>query len=911
MKKVIRLAGWLLSFFIFQTTICAQSNWSVSGTVLDSVSAPLAGATIMLTHLADDRLEGFAIADEAGAFEIAAQEAGAFKLRITYVGYGSFEREVGLTEATKTLDFGKIILRTDAVDLTGVTVKESFLPIVIKKDTVEYHADAFKTRPNANVEDLLKKLPGVEVEKDGTIKAQGEEVEQIFVDGKEFFDDDPKIASRNIPADVVNKVQVFDKKSDFTEFTGIDDGNESKAINLKIKEGKNKGTFGNLKGSYGTDNRYLAAGNINRFDAKMQLSALANANNTNQQAFSLMDYLRFTGGLDDLMNGGNIDFDQLPTNLIDNAGVTKSYSGGVNFNYDFGQKTQWRSNYFYDYSDNRTRVDNRFQRLLDEGVFTNTSAGDQFNQLRNHRIALKLNHQFNPSQDLKTSFRMGFSDNEKQSSSDASSFSTGGALANHSNTFRTMDFQNRFWSSQTSFRKKFKKKGRFFTAGIELEGKDNDGENYLNNTLTIYEAPTKTDSLTQLQNSQSNQLNYRADVNYVEPLGEAKYLSFSASRSTDDAVGEKSFWEETTHGNFVVNEPLGNHFERRHHITEGGLAFKWIRPSFNISLGADYQVIDVDNDDLKRNTAFGKSFKSPLPNARFDYQIGQGTQLTVSYRTRMNVPAFEQIQPVIDNLDPLNTYIGNPDLDAEYVHGIDVDFSNINQFYFRNLFLRFNAQFIQNSIIEAVTTNDQLVSIRTPVNGKPAWQMGGYYNYSSPIRGINFKFRYSGELRLQKTNLLTNDVADQAINTSWRQTFLLENKLKEKLNWSGGIRLNNGFTKYRMQVDAAQNFMDYTFFLDIIWPFATSWTLETNLEHQRFSPTDFSDPFHFNFIHVTLTKSFFDGLLSVYAKGLNLLDENIMIQRNSFGNQYNETTKNRLGKYALVGVVYKLRSFGK
>ena len=660
--------------FLINSTINAQNIWELQGNVLDSTSAPMVAATVMLMQLTNDKLEDFAITDNNGHFQFKSKKEGAFKLQITYVGYGTFVREIDLTKEKKVIDFGDIILRPDAYLLDGVTVKESFLPILIKKDTIEYHADAFKTAPNASVEDLLKKLPGIEVDKDGTIKAQGEEVKQIFIDGKEFFDNDPKIASRNIPADVVHKVQVFDKKSEFTEFTGIDDGQDSKAINLKIKDGKNKGTFGNVKGAYGTDNRYQGSTSLNRFDSKMQISVLGNINNTNEQAFSLMDYLDFSGGLEDLMSGEGLDLSQLPSNLVDNSGQTDTYSGGLNFNYDFNKKTTLRSNYFFDRSDNQTKVGSRFLRILDDGNFSNETTANQFQSLANHRLKFKLSHEFDATQDLKTEFKLGYSDTQKRENSNSKSFAENEVLRNKTDINQQSTFQNLNWSSRIAYRKKLKKKGRFLTSEVKFEGKENDGQNELNTSSALSYTPSISDSILQKQNSQFSNLSYRANVNYVEPLGTTKYLSFSFSSANNEANNEKIFLDRTTDNTYITNNFLSNHFKRNYITNEAGIAFKRIWTNLNFSIGGDFQYINVRNKTLQNNTQIRKSFKKILPNARLDYQINPSSQLQINYSTRVKLPSIKQIQAVVDNVDPLNIYIGNPDLSAEYIHGLNLEF---------------------------------------------------------------------------------------------------------------------------------------------------------------------------------------------------------------------------------------------
>ena len=274
--------------------LSAQQS-TISGVLADSLSEPLINGTIVLLHPQDSVMEYFAISDLKGNFKINAISKGNYILQASYVGYQSFYTNIEVDGSDRNI--GVIVLEPEALYLDGATVTADRIPIQIKKDTIEYDAESFRTQPNDVVEDLLKKLPGVEVEKDGTIRAQGQEVEGITVDGKEFFGTDPKIASQNLPADAIDKVQVFDRKSDVAEFTGVDDGQRNKSINLKLKDDKKKGVFGNVTAGYGTDDRYQGKATINRFNKKSQLSFLGRANNINEQGFSFEDYINFSGGL--------------------------------------------------------------------------------------------------------------------------------------------------------------------------------------------------------------------------------------------------------------------------------------------------------------------------------------------------------------------------------------------------------------------------------------------------------------------------------------------------------------------------------------------------------------------------------------------------------------------------------------
>ena len=289
----------VLIFTFFSIQLSAQNiKYSIFGTVLGDNEEALAGATVVLLNAKDSVLVNYGISDEEGKFELKKFKKGEYILQATYVGYEDFNELIRLDENDPEHIITKEIKLKPAVNLIDqVVVKDEHIPIRIKGDTVEYNANAFKTKPNAVVEDLLKKLPGVDVDRDGNVKAHGKDVEHVYVDGKEFFGDDPQMATKNLPAEAIDKVQVFDKQSDMSEFTGVDDGEREKTINLTLKEDKKNGVFGNITGGYGTDDSYEGKMNLNHFNKKMQLSVLGMANNTNEQGFSIQDYIEFMGGL--------------------------------------------------------------------------------------------------------------------------------------------------------------------------------------------------------------------------------------------------------------------------------------------------------------------------------------------------------------------------------------------------------------------------------------------------------------------------------------------------------------------------------------------------------------------------------------------------------------------------------------
>ena len=349
----------LIVLFLLGMTVAGfAQNINVIGKVSDKKSSEtMPGSTVMLLHPADSSFYKFSTTNTEGNFSIKGAKAGKYILQISFIGYQSYYKAIELSNSNKNVDLGTLNLKTKQALLQTVEVVEEMVPVIINGDTIEFNADAFKTQPESNVADLLRKLPGIEVEGDGTIKAQGEEVKRILIDGKEFFGDDTKTATENLPADMVKNVQVYDDFSDASKMTGIDDGDRTKTINLKIKKDRKKGLFGNItagggvtakgSGNFNDENgMFNNKLNINKFKDDMQLSTLGMFNNTNEQGFSYKDYINFSGGGSNAFGRGG-GSSGIPMNSNPNDGFTTTAAGGVNWNKDISPNINFSSSYFY------------------------------------------------------------------------------------------------------------------------------------------------------------------------------------------------------------------------------------------------------------------------------------------------------------------------------------------------------------------------------------------------------------------------------------------------------------------------------------------------------------------------------------------------------------------------------------
>lgn len=508
--------------------------------VQDNEKTPLIGASVVLLNPIDSVLVAFGTSDENGLFEIKNVKSDSFKIQITYLGFGTLEKIIFVGGENAILDQGVITMFAADNMLDEVVVKSEYIPIAIKKDTIEYNADAYRVRPNATVEELLKKLPGIEVDASGTITAQGEEIKKVMVDGKKFFGDDPKMATQNLPADAIKKVQVFDKKSEKAEFTGVSDGESEKVLNLELKADKKIGTFGEVMAGYGTEDRFDSKLSFNKFNNKFQFSTLGNFNNLSNQGFSFSDYNTLMGG--NAFGGGRGGMNSGVVNFGNtNTGQIKSATAGLNFYYEFSPKFNLTTSYFLSHSDQDLIKDKFRQNFQVENSFSS----DEFstsNTVRNgHTVNLAM--QIKPDSfhriDLESSARFNSSDAINSSLTNANSLTGVPRNTIEQNDKNINDLTD--LSLRGVFTKRLRKPGRIFSFEASYGNTENETDYFLDRTSLFY-TNNILDSILQDQISLSDNNNYRIYTEYKEPLGKKNYLGLGYSKRNYRSLQNKDFY---------------------------------------------------------------------------------------------------------------------------------------------------------------------------------------------------------------------------------------------------------------------------------------------------------------------------------------------------------------------------------
>jgi hypothetical protein len=912
----------ILILLLYSFSLLGQQKYgTLSGTVLDSLDQPLPMATVLLLHSADSVMAQYAVTDDAGEFLLKRIPAGeSYVLQITYLGYATFGKEISLLPEAPDRSLGSLKLRPLAFNLNEVLVNADRIPLEIRKDTIIYKADAFQTPAGAVVEDLLKRLPGVEVDRQGNIKAQGEDVQEVLVDGKTFFGNDPKIATKNLPADAVDNVEVFDQKSEMANFSGIDDGQEKKTINLELKEDKKKGYFGNVEGAYGTEERYQGKFNLNRFSDTYQLSAIGMGNNVNDLGFSINDYINFMGGLQNLMSGGggsmrlslNSEEAGLPLGMGSNPGITTTWSGGLNFNTDFGKKTELRSSYFF----------NRIQTDLDEEVFQENFLGDarfsserqsvQSSVSRDHRLNLGLRHRFNPMQRLSFQSSFNYTEAELDRNADNRTFNTANVLEIEGNQRYTSAGENLRGNASLAFLQRFNKKGRVASAELDLGLRDDQSNGTLiaGNRFLLQDT---VEYLRQRQQASGDDLSYGGKLSYTEPIGKGKYLEANYEHREFTSDQEKAFFDvvDPENGREIRNDALSRAFERRYFFDRAGLNFKWNTQNMNLTAGLAFQYSKLDGRLAGAKAPIIQDFANWLPSFRLDYEFAAATSLDFSYRTRLQEPTLEQLQPILDNSDPLRLYTGNPDLQPEYSHDLELRFLNFNRFAGTSFFALLNGGFTEQAITNAQSFDANLRQLIRPVNTDYRLRLSGAFAFSAPLRWMKSNISLRTNLRYRREIVFVNAVENRADRWNNSAELSLDNRNKKVVDAIAGVELDYNQLAYSVEDAFNTQFIAHSLFAELNLKLGDNWTLGSQFDYTRYSRESFGAGRSIPLWEARISRFLLDKKAELTISVFDLLDQNTGIDRMSSLNFLQETRYNALGRYFMLGLRYSLSGFGK
>lgn len=961
---------YLLLCLLLSLPVLAQQRGigTVRGLVVDSTSRQgLAEATVSLLRGRDSSLVTFQITGGEGEFLFRNVAEGPYQVLISYVGYGSLRRLLSVVADKPVVDLGTLPMKPEVKSLNEVTVQGA--PVVIKGDTVEFNAKSFKTQPNAVVEDLFKKLPGVEVERDGTVKAQGQEVKRVLVDGKPFFGNDPKMATRNLPADMVDKVQVYDRQSDQSQFSGIDDGDREKTINITTKRDRRKGVFGRQSLGIGQEppsgpTRYQGQAGINRFNNGQQLSALASANNINQQNFSA-EGLGNGGGLSGFGGGNNMGGggrggtgnanaggnSGLPTGAQTN--LTRALSGGLNFSDGFGKKVDVNASYFYNNTRTITEQFARRENILPgrNGAVTGSDStnltdreSSSVSTFGNHRISSQLVWRIDTMNTLRIIPNLVFTQSHSTSFNDSRTRSNRGTPLNSSVSNYDADGRGVSGTNTVLWTHKFARRGRTFSVNLvtTLNAQNSRGLNRSENefsqpvsTTLISGSLTGGQSLTgrsadtagvlfpRLINQQNRQhtdaMANNLTLSYTEPLSLAKTLEFRYSLNTNHNTSDRRVFDfdENTGQYSSLNTNLTNQFDNTFRTQRAGMSLQTRRLKFNYTVGFDVQDATLRSDNQTVGKAqdadVSRRFLNLLPNALFTYTISRNQRLIINYRSRIQPPSVNQLQPVLNNTNPLNIQTGNPDLKPEYTNTLNLNYNKFDPTTFRNLFASINVNQVSRRIVNATFYTPAGTQKTIPVNANGYYSVTGFLNLGRSItwqgQRVNLSTTTNGSFA--NTISFVNDQLNRGRNLSLGQRLSVNTFFMDKLDLNLSGNLTYQSATYSLQAQQNNRFLFTSLNAYGFYQLPARFTVTSDFSYNANSGRSAGFNQRFALWNVGVARQLFkqkqgEIRLSVY----DLLNQNRSIVRNVTDTYIEDVQSVVLRRYVMLTFSYNVRKFG-
>ena len=904
---------FLLTSLLLSSYGLFSQNITINGMVIDSVlKKPLNSATISLANAKDSSLLSFTRSEEDGYFEVKNVKAGKYLLSISYIGYEHLWLSLTVGANAK-VDLGNIYLM-DASKMTTVTVTARRPPVVINNDTVEFNSENFKTVPNAVVEDLLKKMPGIEVDKSGAITVNGKTVTKVFVNGKEMFTGDPKMATKNLAADAIDKIQVYDRKSDQAMFTGIDDGSEETAINLKMKKDRNNSTFGKLSAGGGTPERFDASGNVNRFNNDMQLSVIGAANNTNRQGFSNGDISSFSGAGGGGRGGGGvtISFNGGGGGTDNNAqGIATTLSTGVNYSNVFNdKKTDFNANLAVSDVERNNNSKSFTQNLTPGNSFNRSSVSNittdnqqqKFGSVIDHKVSESFSFKFTPNitRQHNTSLRI---DTTITSLTD-------GTITNEATTNSTSATDALNASSNLLLRKKFAKKGRTISSTITNSYNESTSNGTQFTEQLFYAAGNVINDsiLDQVNIRKGSTTAYSANVVYTEPITKKSLLEFNAYLNKSIGSSRREVRDNNTG---VLNTELSNEFNSDYTYTGGGINFRANQKKFNFSTGFSLQNTNLKGENVSKNTKLSQDFQDILPTATFQYNFSQTKNFNINYRTSTQQPSITQLQPVLDQSNINYQSIGNPDLKRSYVHNLNLRYFASKILAQKNFFATLNASTTNNSIVNKDSVLPSRVIRSTPVNVNGAYRINGALNYGFGIKKIysRFNFGINGGFNnnISYANGMLNTIVTKSVGPSFSYTFQLEEVIDIDLS----TRYSFSKTNNAINAGLNTNFLTKVFSADVTnylpFNFILNQSMNYTVNSGRAAGFNTAVPIW----NASISKYFMKNKRAeLKMSAFDLLNKNIGISRNVSQNQIVDQEYNVINQYFLLSFTYSLQKSG-
>lgn len=903
-------------------TFCAFSQskpFKISGKAISQQEKiPLESATVYLEQVKDSTLVTYTISDKNGDFTLEGKTYNRkLNLLISYVGYKTLKKEIVLDK--ELIDLGILNMVIDNNALDEVIVK-STAPITVKKDTLEFNVKSFKTKKDANVEDLLKELPGVEVDTDGKIKVNGKEVNKILVNGKPFFGNDPTITTKNLTKDIIEKVQITDTKSKADAFAGKESDGENKTINLTIKKENNKGVFGRLAAGAGTDKRYEYAGMFNYFNNDRRISVLSGGNNVNSSGFSFGEIRKmFGGGITSVsVNGGNVSFSVNGRNFGGGQGITTSKTSGLNYADKIGDKTDVSGSYFYSGSESENKSSTQRENILPDRRYFTDSNSSTSNSTDSHSANSEFEFKIDSTLYINIKPSFNYVKSENISSNDEASRDKDRALINESIASSYVENVAKNFSNNLSLTKRFGSKGSFLRLFFNNQNNMTVTDDFLDSETNIYGATPNDVIRKQFTDGENQSSNISSGITYRQPvMGKELSLDFSYTynRNKQENIRSTFDFDDVDQDYNTFNKDLSTNFKYIDDNNTLGLELSYRKDKLSVNFETDYIFRTLENQDfLRPDLSIKRDFNNVQLSSRIRYRFSPKASFRIGYRMRNTVPSLSQLQPFEDVSNPLNTVVGNPNLKTGSNHRV---YANFNAFDFAKgtgFYGYLSSNFRNNQVVRKSTIDENLIRKTTYENVNGSYNLNGYVTYSKKVKIDSLKtisFNIGFGPGISKSVNFNNDVKYASTRKSITPSARIRFSWKDVLEFNPRYRI--AFTRNTFSIGniEKQEFTSHTIDLDLatFFPKHVEWRNNVNFSYNP----NIADGFQKTawFWNSTLAYSFMKDKATLTLKAYDLLNQNTNARRIATENFIQDSQSTVLQRYFMLSFSWKFNSLGK
>lgn len=929
MKKLLLL---FISLCCVAMSYAAPARTTVRGSIIDKeTKEPLIAANVCLVNVNSDK--SYCVAcDVNGVFELKSIPAAKYKIKVTYVGYKTSETTLDLTKDVK-MPLSPISLKEDAVMLQSVSVTGRATRAEQKGDSLVYQADAFKVLEGSTAEELLAKMPGIVVE-GGTVEAQGEEVKKVYVDGKEFFDGDVNLAIKNLPSDIIQSIEVFDKMSEQAEFTGFDDGESVKTINIVTRSGFTRGSFGKLYGGVGaehadlenSDIRYNAGGNYNVFEGDRRLSILGFANNINNQNFSQDDISGVmsasSGGRGKRGGGGGSSASNFMVGSMD--GVTVSEAIGFNYVDKWGEKVKITASYFFNHSDNNTLTDSQLD------YFETSLLGQSYDEYTesqmdnyNHRINMKLDYDIDAKNKLQIIPSISYQNNQKVSYMEAENSTYDVAdLSTITNTDVNTDAYN--MGIEALYRHAFQRAGRSLSLSMKGTFTQNDGDTY-------YDYLTRTGALTtdvaaadstvyQYKNTDTQKNSYTANIAYTDRLWDNIQLmtNYKLSYSEDSSDKYTYLQDPITDLYSMLDESLSNVFVSNYLTHSAGASLMYRTQKLRINGGVNLQYATLDNErEYPSVSNTNRDFISWLPSMMLNYSVDRFNSFRLQYRSSASAPSVSNLQDVVDNSNPLMMSTGNPDLDQQITHSSTLRYTrtlNSGHTFITMLGATIRQDYVADSTYiakEDTEVADGIIlaegaQFTKPVNADGYYSLQGMFTYGFPLDLIRSNVNLSISANYANEPNIFEGVTNYVTETNIIPKVVIGSNISDKLDFTLSYSAGFNYATSTLEGSTTDEYTNHSAAAKLGWTIWQGITLASTLTYTGYTGLD--ENFDYYIWNASLGKKFLkNNAAEIKLEIYDILAENSAFKRTIGSNYYQYATSNVLEPYVMLSFVYTIR----